>query len=191
MGRISFEAIHVFRNAAQPQNAGTVLSSPSPVPRVSGLYAWYFREVPPGVPVNDCVVRDGLTLLYVGIAPSRIGSKSTLRRRIRQHYRSNAAGSTLRLTLGCLLARTLRLRLHRVGTRNRLTFGSEGEHKLSEWMATNALVCWVAHPRPWNIETEIISALRPPLNIDANAHHPFCATLTTTRRDMKEKARQS
>lgn len=27
------------------------------------------------------------------------------------------------------------------------TFGS-GEEKLSEWMAANAFVCWVEHPRP-------------------------------------------
>jgi hypothetical protein len=89
-----------------------VLARPSPVPRSSGVYAWYLRELPPGVPASDCIRCNGLTLLYVGIAPrppaanGRV-SRRTLRTRLRQHYARNAAGSTLRLTLGCLLAHQL------------------------------------------------------------------------------------
>jgi len=185
------DVIRTLRDLAEPQSAAKVLKHPSPVPRTSGLYGWFFRKVPHGVPVNDCVLRDGLTLLYVGIAPSRSGSKATLRSRIRQHYRSNASGSTLRLTLGCLLGDQLQIRLRPVGTRNRLTFGPEGEKKLSDWMAANALVCWVEHPRPWDLESEVIAALRSPLNVEANAAHPFCATLAALRREIKKKARKS
>jgi hypothetical protein len=66
-------------------------------------------QIPPGIPVDGCVTRDGLTLLlYAGIAPSREESSATLRSRIKgQHYAGNAYGSTLRLTLGCLLAERL------------------------------------------------------------------------------------
>lgn len=163
----------------------------SHAPTANGVYAWFFREIPPDVPTNGCVLRNGLTLLYVGIAPSRVGSKATLRSRIRQHYRSNAAGSTLRLTLGCLLADQLGIRLRPIGTQRRLTFGREGEKKLSDWMNTNALVCWVEHPRPWDVEGNVIAALHPPLNVEANAAHPFCATLSALRRTLKRAARQS
>ena len=48
-------------------------------------------------------------------------------------YRGNAYGSTLRLTLGCLLADQLGIELRRVGSGTRLTFG-DGEQALSEWM---------------------------------------------------------
>jgi hypothetical protein len=69
-------------------------------------------------------------------APPRSGkqaSKQSLWHRVRYHYRGNAEGSTLRLTLGCLLADPLGIKLRRVGSGKRLTFGL-GEMKLSsEW----------------------------------------------------------
>ena len=46
-----------------------VLSRPCPVPQEAGVYAWFFGEVPDGVPLQDCVGCGGLTLLYVGISP--------------------------------------------------------------------------------------------------------------------------
>src|SRR5687768_16164181 len=87
-----------------------VMSKPSPVPKSPGVYAWYFRQIPPTVPPNACIVQDGLTLLYIGISPSappmngKRPSSQSLWHRLRYHYRGNAEGSTLRLTLGCLLA---------------------------------------------------------------------------------------
>jgi hypothetical protein len=54
--------------------------------------------------------------------------------RNRYHYRGNAEGSTLRLTLGCLLSSSLGLRLRRVGSGKRLTF-ADGEARLSESMS--------------------------------------------------------
>ncbi|MFJ8030526.1 GIY-YIG nuclease family protein [Streptomyces sp. NPDC096032] len=64
-------------------------------------------------------------------------------------FRGNAEGSTLRLSLGCLLD----LELRRVGSGKRLTFGQAGEAKLSQWMADNARVCWVEHDEPWTLES--------------------------------------
>jgi hypothetical protein len=87
-----------------------VLTRPSPVPARPGVYAWYFREAPPGVPVEGCHRHDGLPLRYVGISPSKpptngkLPSKQSLAKRIRYHFAGNAEGSTLRLALGCLLA---------------------------------------------------------------------------------------
>jgi hypothetical protein len=80
-----------------------VLSKPSPIPARPGVYAWYFREVPPGVPVDGCHRHHGLPLLYVGISPSKpptngkLPSKQSLAKRIRYHFAGNAGGSTLRL----------------------------------------------------------------------------------------------
>ena len=81
-----------------------------------------------GVPTANCRFQDGLTLLYTGIAPKappqngRNPSSQSLWDRIRYHYRGNAEGSTLRLTLGCLLAEELGIHLRRVGSGKRLTF---------------------------------------------------------------------
>lgn len=130
-----------------------VLSHASPVPRDSGVYGWFFREVPPKVPVDECFEWQGLKLLYIGIAPKappkygRSPTKQRLFHRIRYHYRGNAEGSTLRLTLGCLLAEELGIQLRRVGSGKRMTF-TDGEARLSEWLTDNAFVTWVVHPEP-------------------------------------------
>jgi hypothetical protein len=92
------------------------LASPSPVPREPGVYAWYFRDIPPDIPPDvptaDCHRCGDLPLLYIGIvpkAPPRSGARSSSHRlsdRVRYHYRGNPEGSTLRLTLGGLLSKT-------------------------------------------------------------------------------------
>lgn len=117
-----------------------ILANPNPVPRAPGLYAWHFREIPDSVPCDDCIKRQGLTLLYIGIAPTspfangKSPSHRTLAHRIYEHMRGTSEGSTLRISLGCLLAPRLGLELRRVGSGRRMTFGV-GEHVLSEWMS--------------------------------------------------------
>ena len=164
-----------------------------PIPKESGVYAWYFKEAPQGVPLDNCVISDGLYLLYVGISPSepsRQGKPSSqnLSKRIKYHYRGNAEGSTLRLTLGCLLSECLGTELRRVGSGNRMTF-HDGEEKLSEWMGENAYVTWVVYPEPWRLEDFAIKQLSLPLNLRDNEKHPFHRSLTFIRRQAKRKAR--
>ena len=172
-----------------------VLAKPSPVPRESGLYAWYFKDIPPEVPSDDCITSRGLTLLYSGISPKappkggKNPSTQTLWNRIRYHFNGNAEGSTLRLTLGTLLARTLGIELRRVGSGKRMTFDT-GEETLSQWMDDNAFVTWVVHPRPWELETEVIRKLSLPLNLDQNKGHPFYPVLSDARRQAKQNARE-
>lgn len=172
------------------------LQKPGPVPREAGIYGWYFRDVPPGVPTDHCVTREGLTLLYAGIAPKRppangrAPSTQTLRDRIRYHFTGNAEGSTLRLTLGCLLAEVLGLELRRVGSGTRMTWTRAGEATLNEWLGRNALVCWETNGSPWDREETLIRDVSLPLNLDQNNHHSFHADLTACRRDAKKKARE-
>ena len=85
--------------------------------------------------------------------PPRDGSKPSRRNlatRILNHLRGNAYESTLRLTLGCLLAKELGIRIQRIGSGDRLTFGP-GERILSGWMAENAFVTWAlrVHGHGW------------------------------------------
>lgn len=160
---------------------------------MSGVYAWYFDDVPPHVPTGDCHSWDGALLLYVGISPRKPtmdgrASRQSLRSRLRYHYRGNAAGSTLRLTLGCLLETSLGIQLQAVGSRNRLTFAG-GEDALSRWMSTHARVTWLADPEPWVIEDQLIESLSLPLNLQGNSHHPFQPTLSGIRAAARNQAR--
>lgn len=91
---------------------------PSPVPAEPGVYGWFFSVLPAAFDIDGCIQVDGKTLLYVGIAPAFAGSKSHLRKRLRQHYRDRGP-STLRRTLAALLAERLDL-VPGSGTRGRL-----------------------------------------------------------------------
>jgi hypothetical protein len=168
----------------------TALLKPSPIPALPGVYAWYFQEVPPGVPVQGCIVRDGRTLLYAGISPSRAKSTQNLRKRITYHYRGNAEGSTLRLTLGVLLAAQSGFPLRRVGSGRRLTFTHLGEQWLDDWMEQNAYVCWIEHPEPWRVERGLFERVSLPINIQDNRHHPFSTQLSEYRSAAKREAKE-
>ncbi len=170
-----------------------ILQKDCPVPGSSGIYAWFFKEIPPGVPIEGCIEFQDKPLLYVGISPKkplRMGKPSSqnLRKRIRNHYSGNAEGSTLRLTLGCLLSGQLGIELRRVGSGRRMTF-HEGEEVLSEWMGENAFVSWTVHEEPWRIEDQAIKQLSLPLNLRDNESHPFHRRLSSIRRASKRNAR--
>ncbi|MFD1272488.1 GIY-YIG nuclease family protein [Streptomyces kaempferi] len=152
-------------------SGGLVASEPGAA--AAGVYGWHFEQAP-------CADLTAGRLLYVGIAPR-------LRKRVRYHYRGNAAGSTLRLTLGCLLGIELR-RVGKSGTR--MTFGKAGEAALSQWMAENARVCWIEHDEPWTMESEFISRLDLPLNLDQNRHNPFHSRLKELRSQARQRARE-
>ncbi|MEU1491476.1 GIY-YIG nuclease family protein [Streptomyces sp. NPDC005776] len=153
------------------------------MPAAAGVYGWYFEKAPS----TDLAAG---RLLYVGIAPRHMANRTStqnLRKRVRYHYRGNAAGSTLRLTLGCLLG----IELRRVGSGKRMTFGAAGEADLSQWMAENARVCWIKHAEPWTVEAELISQLDLPLNLDQNRHNPFYGRLKELRSQARQRARES
>jgi hypothetical protein len=159
------------------------LVRPSPVPAAAGVYGWHFKQPPhPDL--------DAGRLLYIGIAPRYMANRTStqnLRKRVRYHYRGNAAGSTLRLTLGCLLG----LELRRVGSGKRMTFGKAGEATLSQWMADNARVCWIEQSEPWDLESQLISQLDLPLNLDQNRHNAFHSRLKELRAQARQRARES
>jgi hypothetical protein len=116
-----------------------VLERPSPHPGRTGHLCLVLRRAA-GVPVDGTHWTEFGHLLYVGVSPSepprngKAPSQQNLRKRIRYHFRGNAAGSTLRLTLGSLLAAELGIELRRVGSGNRFTFsdGGPAEGSLAE-----------------------------------------------------------
>ena len=156
-------------------------------PASPGVYAWWFNGIPASVPTEGCVRRGGRYLLYIGIAPSRLGGAETLRSRIRYHFTGNAEGSTLRLTLGCLLGSKLGTVLRRIGSSGRRTF-VDAEATLTAWMLDNAAVVWRTVPTPWVVETQLMSRLSLPLNLDQNNTHPFAAKLKALRSEARRRA---
>jgi hypothetical protein len=171
-----------------------VFAQPSPVPHAPGAYGWWFRALPPGVDAAGCEVRDGLTLLHVGISPTpppangKRPVSQDLHKRIRYHFggaRGNADGSSLRKTLGVLLASELGLELRRVGSGKQTTLAG-GEAVLNKWMDENALVSWVVRPEPWLFEDELTASLVLPLNLQGDS--AFHQELKRLRRDAVTKA---
>ncbi len=183
-------AIELLLRPARLWSAAEILKGFACVPKLAGIYAWYFDEVPPGVPIADCH-RNALNqvLLYIGIAPKKAttakASTRTVRDRLRDHLTGNSEGSTLRLTLGCLLADKLGIRLRRVGSGRRHTFTNPGEIVLDSWLAAHAHIAFAAVENPWELETRLLSTLSLPLNLSGNAAQPFAAVLSRTRAAAK------
>ncbi|WP_230534362.1 GIY-YIG nuclease family protein [Microvirga roseola] len=178
-------------------NASEVLGRQSVVPASAGVYAWYFSQVPGFVDATACHRFGDHTLLYVGISPKapptngKRPSQSTLRKRLQTHYGGNAEGSTLRLTLGCLLSEHLGIKLRRVGNGTRHTFTNPGEQVLDRWMQNHAFVTWVETNRPWELESQILaSGLHLPLNIDGNCQPETVAALSALRSKAKQQAKE-
>jgi hypothetical protein len=184
---------------AQRFTRDEVFAEPCPVPDAPGVHGWWFRTVPGDIDVSGCAQHDGLTLLYVGISPTpppangKRPVSEDLRKRIRYHYGAagaTAEGSTLRKSLGVLLAKELGTELRRIGSGQRRTFAG-GEAALSQWMADNALVSWVVRKEPWHFEDELIAALDVPLNIQGNKRNAFYPELKRLRREAAVHADKS
>ena len=186
MGSHADEEASDFLNPERLYSRQEVLARPSPVPAAGGVYGWWFRRLPPQVDGGGYRDHDGLTLLYVGISPrrppgnGRAPSRQSMRKRLETHYAGNAEGSTLRKTLGCLLADELGIQLRRVGSGRRRTFVA-GEQVLSAWMAENALVSWVVRELPWELEDRLIASVDLPLNLEGNSRNQFHQVLTGAR----------
>jgi hypothetical protein len=160
-------------------------AAPTLIPRSGGIYAWWFLNGPPGVPLDGTTIHAGRRLLYVGIAPrkpSAVGRPSTrtLRTRLLNHCRGPLASSTLRRTLSVLLQAELELCLA-VTNAGKLKMSSDNESRLTQWMDENAQVFWIVHPEPWEVEDYLLkSTVRLPLNIRGSSD-PFVKRLSTMR----------
>ena len=170
-----------------------ILSKPSPIPEISGVYGWFFKDVPPFVLTEGCIRHQNMTLLYIGISPDKKNkpqSRQHLKKRITNHYAGNAEGSTLRRSLGVLLTPESHYPLRRVGSGRRMTFTHNGEQWLDAWMEKNAYVFWVEHETPWELEEDLLSALSLPLNIQGNRSHPFAIELNRLRKEAIHNPRE-
>ena len=63
--------INAIINPQKIWSRSEVLSKPSPIEKKPGVYAWYFKMIPPKINAEGCIIVKELTLLYIGISPSR------------------------------------------------------------------------------------------------------------------------
>jgi hypothetical protein len=164
-------------------SVGQLRSNLRLVPDQSGIYGWWFRSFPPGVPDEGTLQSDLGHLLYIGIAPNGPKSSRTLRNRLRNHIRGPIGSSTLRRTLASLLAIPLKLRFDRtVGGRPVLSPACE--RRLTDWLDQEARVAWLVCERPWEAERQILATgPKLPLNIQGSSD-PFSKVLSGLRAEL-------
>ena len=165
--------------------AADVLSCGAELP-TRGIYGWFFNASPPGCPTDLCFHRECADLLYVGIAPSRDSSRTTVSKRLQSHLRGNTRSSTLRLSLASLLRRQLALRFIPAGKGVRL--GSD-EHILTQWILDHAFFAVADCDTPWIFEKALIQSIDLPLNLQHNTAHRFHPSLSQARSQARADAR--
>ncbi|MGU9962484.1 MAG: GIY-YIG nuclease family protein [Candidatus Halichondribacter symbioticus] len=157
----------------------------------TGIYAWYFKEIPPHVTDDDdypMVIKNNKTLLYIGKSGS-----VPLQKRINTHYTGKARRSTLRMSLSVLFHEQMPDLFCESGSKKGKYYyhlPENGEEDLNKWMEKNACVCWIAKKNPTNDEKGVIGKISPPFNI-IDGKHSFREKLNRMRCDAKNKARQS
>jgi hypothetical protein len=61
--------------------------------------------------------------------------------------------------------------------------------RLSAWQREHLLLTSCASERPWEIESEVIAHLTPPLNAAGNASHAFYPAVRAARAEFRQRAR--
>jgi hypothetical protein len=166
-----------------------VLESPQLLPAAPGFYGWWSRRgALASVPYIPHPLHDDVCLLYVGISPARETSRQTVRSRvIGNHLNGNVGSSTFRFVLAALLIDALELQPHLRGTK--VALSAHDNARLSAWQRERLLLTSCARERPWEIESEVIARLGPPLNSAANAVHVFYPAVRAARAELRRRAR--
>ena len=187
--KITANILDYFLNRPKLYQRKYVLSKNSSCPRSNGIYAWYFKNNSFEFPNQKNISKHkNYSILYIGIAPSRLTSKSNIRKRIFNHFQGTAYGSTLRLSLGVLLSNKSKFILRRIKNKKMIRFTDEGEDWIDNWLEKNSLVSWFENQHPWKIEKSLINKLYLPFNIQGNLNNPFKPTLIDLRKNARERA---
>lgn len=160
-------------------------------PASPGIYGWWLKTSVLDVPEAPYQELDGHQLLYVGISPRKPSaaghaSNGNLRKRLVTHATGNASQSTLRRTLGVLLADELGLTFGVHAGREH--YGPQGEAFISRWLIENARVAWAVDPEPWEAEHELLAHATLALNLDGRSD-AFARSISDRRKAALAAAR--
>ena len=118
--------------------------------------------------------RDGFDLLYVG------ATADSLRLRAMQHVVGDSRSSSLRMTVGALVADDLNLDPVGDGSRTYFNFG-DGERRLTEWLCAHTRVAVHVTDQPFVFEKALLRSLAVPFNISDRKRHPYSKYLMNLR----------
>ena len=158
----------LVNSALIPEEAGTYLvfvDSRQPLLERCG-YLEFDKALPASI--------DGFNLMYVG------ATGDNLRSRVMAHLYGNTRGSSLRMTLGVLLADELGLEPVGDPHRSYFEFG-DGELRLTDWLRANTRIAWHVSDEPFVTEKELLRSLPIPLNITDRKRHAFSRYLMALR----------
>ena len=172
--------IHI--NTLKPVSSAALANNPLLIPEQAGTYAVFFdsgtcllersgyldfdQAFPPNL--------DGFDLLYVG------ATSDSLRRRALQHVVGDSRTSSLRMTVGALLAGDLDLEPAGDGSRTYFNFG-DGERRLTQWLCAHTRVAVHPSSQPFAIEKWLLREYAIPLNLSERKRHPFSKYLMALR----------
>jgi hypothetical protein len=91
------------------------------------------------------------------------------------------------LVLAALLVEALHLHPYLGGTKAALS--AHENAGLSGWLRECLLLTWCARERPWEVQSEVIAQLTPPLNSAGNAAHAFHPAVRAARAEFRRRAR--
>jgi hypothetical protein len=178
--------------AANPVSVTAARAQPlaGGAPASPGFYAWWAAEgAIAGAPHHPHPARAELGLLYVGISPARDSSAGTIRSRVvGQHVGGNTSSSTFRFVLAALLLEELALTPR--GTGSKVVLDYDDNARLRDWQLEQLSLTWCERERPWEVESEVIARMQPPLNSAGNRDHPFHARVASARAAFRAAARR-
>ena len=163
------------------------------LPDSSGLYFWYFRHIdelfterqieqlylPKVIQYNDYF------LLYLGIAEGQ-----SIKERITRKHLKSAHGSTLRHSIGSLLAHKYGVNPFSNVKTGKFAIDEDWgvEKRITEYLEENAKISWIRDEQPKRLETGLLGDYRRlsfPLNINKYPSHQFCMNLKKLRKKYK------
>jgi hypothetical protein len=113
-----------------------------------------------------------------------VGLAANLRTSITHNHLRRSGSSTLRRTLAGLLMDEQGLRTRWT---DRVVLIDHHELRLTAWMREQLLLSWCQHDKPRQVEADLITRLRPPLNIDYT-NGPLCDVIREARSRFRASA---
>jgi len=159
------------------------------LPDMRGAYFWYFRKI------SELFMEDMMDMLhlqtvrkhneyllfYVGIAEGQ-----SIRERVVDKHLNSAHVSTLRHSIGSLIAHKLNVPPFPNAPAGKFAIEEKWniEGRISRFFEEHAMLSWVETDQTREIENSLLGDYRRlslPLNIKRNRNHPFCRTLCDLR----------
>jgi len=160
--------------------------NPSPLPAAAGVYLfcsnneWLAEEL--GSPTFAS------SELPAGYRPLYIGSAANLQRRIRSHVGRSSLASSMRGSLGTILAEQIGLTPLASDVGGDLWFAEEAI--LSGWIDRYCLVGVLKTSTPLQLERALVVSEEPPLNISFLKTTPLARRLISARASVRAEARR-